>query len=75
MDTPGAAAAVAELESLGARVTTVVPADVSEERAVRRVLESVPSDLPLRGVVHAAGIIDDGMLSRQLGRGLIKGQP
>jgi NADPH:quinone reductase-like Zn-dependent oxidoreductase/acyl carrier protein len=63
-ETPGAAAAVGELESLGARVT-VAAVDVSDGAAVRALLEAIPSALPLRGVVHAAGVLDDGMLSEQ----------
>jgi epothilone polyketide synthase D len=61
---PGAAEAVAELEALGTRVT-VAAADVSDGDAVRSLLEAIPSELPLRGVVHAAGVLDDGVLSEQ----------
>ena len=53
--TPGAAAAVEELEALGARVT-VAAVDVSDGAAVRALLQTIGSDLPLRGVVHAAGV-------------------
>ena len=63
-ETPGAAEAVLDLEALGARVT-VAAADVSERDAVRSLLEAIPADLPLRGVVHAAGVLDDGVLSEQ----------
>ncbi|WP_315833555.1 type I polyketide synthase [Bradyrhizobium prioriisuperbiae] len=62
--TPGAAEAVEELEALGARVT-VSSADVSERSAVHGLLAAIPSELPLRGVVHAAGISDIGMLVQQ----------
>ncbi|WP_315833556.1 non-ribosomal peptide synthetase/type I polyketide synthase [Bradyrhizobium prioriisuperbiae] len=62
--TPGAAEAVEELEALGARVT-VSSADVSERSAVHGLLAAIPSELPLRGVVHAAGVLDDGVLSEQ----------
>jgi epothilone polyketide synthase D len=62
--TPGAAEAVSDLKALGARVT-VVAADVSDRDAVRSLLEAVAADLPLRGVVHAAGVLDDGVLSEQ----------
>ncbi|WP_315732751.1 MULTISPECIES: type I polyketide synthase [unclassified Bradyrhizobium] len=64
LQTPGAGEAVAELEALGARVT-VSATDVSDADAVRGLLEKIPAELPLRGVVHAAGVLDDGMLSGQ----------
>ena len=62
--TPGAAEAVAALEAFGARVT-VAAVDVSDGVAVRALLAAIPSDLPLRGVVHTAGVLDDGVLSEQ----------
>ncbi|MEP7121034.1 MAG: alpha/beta fold hydrolase [Byssovorax sp.] len=64
LDTPGAAGAVTELEALGARVT-VAAVDVANRDALAAVLSSVPHDLPLRGVIHAAGVLDDGMLTEQ----------
>jgi epothilone polyketide synthase D len=62
--TPGAAEAVAELEAAGTRVT-VSAVDVSDGAAVRGGLAAIPPELPLRGVVHAAGTLDDGVLSEQ----------
>ena len=62
--TPGAAAAVAELEALGARVT-VAAVDVADRAALARVLDAIPPQLPLRAVVHAAVVLDDGVLSDQ----------
>ncbi|MEU4220121.1 SDR family NAD(P)-dependent oxidoreductase, partial [Actinoplanes sp. NPDC026623] len=59
---PGAAELVAELEALGALVT-VVAGDVSDRAVVQRVLAAVPADAPLTGVVHAAGVLDDGLVS------------
>ncbi|MGW7256865.1 type I polyketide synthase [Streptomyces sp. NPDC054834] len=44
----------AELEALGARVT-VEACDVTDRAALARVLDSVPEELPLTAVVHAAG--------------------
>ena len=64
LDTPGAAHAVAELEALGAHVT-VAAADVADRKAVRAAVQNIPAEWPLRGVVHAAGTLDDGMLSEQ----------
>lgn len=64
LDGLGARAAVDTLQALGARVT-VVAGDVADREAVRRALDAVPSEYPLRGVVHAAGVLDDGMLMEQ----------
>jgi NAD(P)-dependent dehydrogenase (short-subunit alcohol dehydrogenase family) len=62
--TPGAAAAVSKLEALGARVT-VEPGDVADRDALSRVVSQIPPELPLRGVIHAAGVLDDGVLTEQ----------
>jgi NAD(P)-dependent dehydrogenase (short-subunit alcohol dehydrogenase family)/pyruvate/2-oxoglutarate dehydrogenase complex dihydrolipoamide acyltransferase (E2) component/acyl carrier protein len=62
--TPGAADAVARLEAMGARVT-VAAVDVADRAALAKVLRAVPADLPLRAVVHAAVILDDGMIAEQ----------
>lgn len=63
-----AAAAQETLERLreaGTRVH-VAQVDVSDAGAVEHLLESVRATLPpLRGVVHAAGIVDDGILLHQ----------
>jgi acyl transferase domain-containing protein/NADPH:quinone reductase-like Zn-dependent oxidoreductase/acyl carrier protein len=64
LDTPGAAAAAAELEGLGARVT-VAAVDVADREALARVVASIPPELPLRAVVHSAVVLDDGMLADQ----------
>lgn len=41
-------------------------ADVSNERAMRSLLEDVRKTMPpLRGVIHSAGIVDDGVLLQQ----------
>ncbi|HEY0449068.1 type I polyketide synthase, partial [Actinophytocola sp.] len=60
-DAPGAAELRAELEGLGARVT-LAACDVADRAALARVLADLPDDLPLTGVVHAAGVIDDGVV-------------
>jgi acyl transferase domain-containing protein/NADP-dependent 3-hydroxy acid dehydrogenase YdfG/acyl carrier protein len=57
----GAAQLAAELESLGSRVS-IVACDVGDRDAVRELLEHVPEDLPLGAVVHAAGVLDNGMI-------------
>jgi len=49
----------------GARVT-IAAADVSKADDVARILATTERiERPLRGVVHAAGVIDDGLLLRQ----------
>ncbi|NEW59474.1 SDR family NAD(P)-dependent oxidoreductase, partial [Nocardia cyriacigeorgica] len=58
---PGAAELVAELSGLGARVR-VLACDVSERGDVVELLAAVPQDAPLTGVVHTAGVLDDGVV-------------
>ncbi|MGW0859999.1 beta-ketoacyl reductase, partial [Streptomyces sp. NPDC002690] len=58
----GVAGLVAELEAAGA-VVEVVACDVSDRDAVRGLVASVPEGFELRGVVHAAGVLDDGVIS------------
>ncbi|MFI8932614.1 type I polyketide synthase [Streptomyces sp. NPDC053474] len=52
----------AELTALGARVT-IAACDVADRDALADLLASVPAEFPLTGVVHAAGVLDDGVLS------------
>ena len=62
---PEAAESIREMEAAGAKVT-VAAADVSDAGAVRDVLAMITATLPsLRGVVHAAGVVDDGLLVQQ----------
>ncbi|WP_421111406.1 type I polyketide synthase, partial [Streptomyces sp. NEAU-S77] len=61
-EAPGAQQLHRELTDLGARVT-ITACDVSDERALADVLDIVPDDAPLAGVVHAAGVLDDGMIT------------
>ncbi len=61
-DAPGAAALRAELTALGATVT-VAACDAADREALRRLLAEVPAGSPLRAVVHAAGVLDDGVLT------------
>ncbi|TDT97697.1 acyl transferase domain-containing protein [Streptomyces sp. 846.5] len=60
-DTPGAAELEAELTALGARVT-VAACDVADREALARLLAEVPETEPLSAVVHAAAVLDDGVL-------------
>jgi NADPH:quinone reductase-like Zn-dependent oxidoreductase/surfactin synthase thioesterase subunit/acyl carrier protein/NADP-dependent 3-hydroxy acid dehydrogenase YdfG len=64
MESADATLNVAALEALGARVT-VVAGDAAIAADVDRALALIPPDLPLRGVVHTAGVLDDGMLEAQ----------
>ncbi|MFJ8595525.1 thioester reductase domain-containing protein, partial [Streptomyces sp. NPDC093598] len=63
-DAPGAAELSSELGALGASVT-VAAADVSDRTALAHLLASVPDAHPLRGVVHTAGVLDDGVIASQ----------
>jgi acyl transferase domain-containing protein/acyl carrier protein len=56
---------VAGLEAGGAQVK-VLQADVAEKDQVAAALAELEKDMPpLRGVIHAAGILDDGILLQQ----------
>ncbi|WP_066368516.1 type I polyketide synthase [Herbidospora mongoliensis] len=56
----GAPELAAELEGLGAHVT-VAACDAADRAALAGVLAAIPAAHPLTGVVHAAGVIDDGV--------------
>ncbi|MGW8067001.1 SDR family NAD(P)-dependent oxidoreductase, partial [Streptomyces ziwulingensis] len=56
----GIDAVTAELTGLGARVS-VAACDLADRTAVDALLAGVPADRPVRAVVHAAGVLDDGM--------------
>ncbi|MEU8878390.1 SDR family NAD(P)-dependent oxidoreductase, partial [Streptomyces javensis] len=60
-DAPGTAELVAELEAAGASVA-VAACDVADREAVRELLAGISSEAPLRGVVHTAGVVDDGVV-------------
>jgi acyl transferase domain-containing protein/acyl carrier protein len=58
---PGARELRSELEGLGAHVQ-LVACDVGVRSEVERLLASVPAEHPLSIVVHAAGVLDDGVI-------------
>ncbi|MET8949035.1 type I polyketide synthase, partial [Streptomyces sp. NPDC004542] len=57
----GAGELAAELEAAGATVT-VAACDAADRDALAAVLAAVPDDRPLRGVVHAAGVMDNALV-------------
>jgi polyketide synthase 7 len=59
---PGAAKLVDRLEQAGAEVS-VVACDIADRDAVAATLAQLPGHYPLRAVVHAAGSLDDGLIS------------
>ncbi|MEU5980614.1 SDR family NAD(P)-dependent oxidoreductase [Streptomyces sp. NPDC047315] len=68
-DAPGAAELVERLAGLGA-TAHVVSADVTDMAAVSAVVAAVDPAHPLTGVVHAAGVVDDGVVPELSGERL-----
>src|SRR5207253_2914476 len=61
--TPGCEARIRELEAAGADVR-VYRGDVANRDSLAAVLEAIrTAQPPLRGVVHAASVVDDGLAS------------
>ncbi len=69
LEAPGAPELVVELEQLGARVEAVA-CDVADRAQLQALIDAVPSEFPLRGVVHAAGVLDDGLIGSLTGEHL-----
>lgn len=53
-----------DLSAHGARLHTAA-CDVADAKSVRELVHSIPSDRPLAGVVHAAGVLDDALVGKQ----------
>jgi myxalamid-type polyketide synthase MxaB len=56
--------AMEEMRAAGASVREV-RADVASPADTARLIEACQAEAPLRGVVHAAGVLDDGVVDRQ----------
>ncbi|NEQ68439.1 MAG: SDR family NAD(P)-dependent oxidoreductase, partial [Symploca sp. SIO2D2] len=55
---------IQQLEQTGAKVSVIL-GDVSQKEDVASILEQIEaSQAPLRGVIHAAGFLDDGVLQQ-----------
>ena len=61
IDGAGAAGLAGDLADLGAQVT-VAACDAGDRRALQQLLTTIPAQHPLTGVVHAAGVLDDGVV-------------
>jgi acyl transferase domain-containing protein/acyl carrier protein len=59
--TPGIDAVLAELRDAGADVEAVA-CDAADRDALAGLLAGIPAEHPLTAVIHAAGVLDDGVL-------------
>ncbi|MEU5760035.1 type I polyketide synthase [Nocardia sp. NPDC047648] len=60
-DAAGVPELLADLSALGARVD-VEACDIADRDDLAAVLAAVPEEFPLSGIVHAAGVVDDGTI-------------
>ncbi|NEY36872.1 KR domain-containing protein, partial [Streptomyces sp. PRKS01-65] len=61
-DAPGARELAAELTALGATVH-IAACDAADRTALAALLGTLPPQHPLTGVVHTAGVLDDGIVT------------
>ncbi len=63
--TPDVQAQIQAIEALGVEIR-VIPADSAKEVDVHNLMAAIKADLPpLGGIIHTAGVLDDGMLQQQ----------
>ncbi|WP_433550579.1 SDR family NAD(P)-dependent oxidoreductase [Micromonospora zamorensis] len=61
-DAPGAAELARDLRDLGVAVT-IAACDAADPRQLAALLDAIPEDQPLTAVVHAAGVLDDAVIT------------
>ncbi|WP_367044709.1 type I polyketide synthase [Streptomyces sp. Je 1-332] len=59
---PGARELRADMAELGAELT-IMSCDVADRHALAAALAAIPAEHPLTGVVHAAGVLDNGLIA------------
>jgi len=52
------------LQHMGA-IVTVIQANMADQSQVANVIENINENLPLKGIIHAAGVLDDGIIQTQ----------
>ncbi|MEU1755181.1 SDR family NAD(P)-dependent oxidoreductase [Micromonospora matsumotoense] len=68
-DAPGAVALADELRAYGA-VVTLAACDAADPDQLTAAFSLIPAELPLTAVVHAAGVLDDGLVATLTPRAL-----
>ncbi|KAI1117711.1 hypothetical protein F5Y14DRAFT_464761 [Nemania sp. NC0429] len=70
IDKPEAARLVADIQQSGAS-TQVLRGDAADECAVAEIVASLQAERPIRGVIHAAMILKDGMFEQMAHRSFV----